>query len=273
MAMDMAIRSSFTTKLPLHSSSSSSSSASPSISPRACCKNQLKPISVSLPTSTTISLLALFTPPHEAKAATLSKDQIVSSLNEVEKTIDQVQEVGSTVLDNAQRVLQVVGEFLKPAVEKGLPIAQKAGEEALKAASPAISEVSKKAQEAIQSSGIDTETVVTAAKTVADAAEKTTKVATPIASSTVEAISSADPTVIVGTAGALFVSYLLLPPIWSAISFGLRGYKGDLTPAQTLDLVCSQSHTMIDIRSEKDKSKAGVPRLPSSAKNRLISVP
>jgi hypothetical protein len=32
--------------------------------------------------------------------------------------------------------------------------------------------------------------------------------------------------VIAGTAGALFVAYLLFPPIWSAISFNFRGYKG-----------------------------------------------
>lgn len=31
---------------------------------------------------------------------------------------------------------------------------------------------------------------------------------------------------IAGTAGALFLTYLLLPPIWSALSFSLRGYKG-----------------------------------------------
>lgn len=64
---------------------------------------------------------------------------------------------------------------------------------------------------------------------MADAAQQTTKViegAKPIASSTVETISSSDPTVIAGTAGALFIAYLLLPPIWSAISFNLRGYKG-----------------------------------------------
>lgn len=30
---------------------------------------------------------------------------------------------------------------------------------------------------------------------------------------------------------------------------------------------------MIDIRSEKDKDKAGIPRLPSSAKNKMIAIP
>lgn len=48
---------------------------------------------------------------------------------------------------------------------------------------------------------------------------------------------------------------------------------GELTPAQTLDAMCSKNYIMIDIRSEKDKDKAGIPRLPSAAKNQLISIP
>ncbi|XP_014505979.1 calcium sensing receptor, chloroplastic [Vigna radiata var. radiata] len=240
-------------------------------------KPQLRRNHIALPTSSTISLLALFAPPNEAKAAvSIAKDQIVSSLTQVEKTIDQVQEVGSSVLDTAQRVAEVIGNALKPGIETALPIVQQAGEEALKIASPAISEASKKAQEALQSSGVDTQPVITAAKTVADAAQQTTKVidvAKPIASSTVETISSSDPTVIAGTAGALFVAYLLIPPIWSVISSNLRGYKGDLTPAQALDLISAQNYVLIDIRSEKDKDKTGIPRLPSSAKNRLVAIP
>ncbi|XP_004508601.1 calcium sensing receptor, chloroplastic [Cicer arietinum] len=238
---------------------------------------RLHNINISLPTSTTISLLALFTPPNEARAAVnISKDQIVSSLTQVEQTIDQVQEVGSGFLDSAQRVVEAIGNVLKPGFETALPIVQQAGEEALKFASPAISEASKKAQETLQSSGFDTQPVFTAAKTVADAAQQTTKViegAKPIASSTIDTISSSDPTVIAGTAGALFIAYLLFPPIWSAISFNFRGYKGNLTPAQTLDVLCTQNYVLIDIRSEKDKDKAGIPRLPSSAKNKMVAIP
>ncbi|KAG8661608.1 hypothetical protein MANES_01G022600v8 [Manihot esculenta] len=275
MAAQMALTSpsscSATSRLSLPLSPSTSSPSKSSF-----FKPLLKPISVSLPTSITISFLALFTPPHEAKALTLSKDQIVSSLNEVEKTIDQVQEVGSDFFDTAQRVFGIVSDALKPGVDAALPIVKQAGDEALKVASPAISEASKKAQEAIQSSGIDTQPVVSAAKTAADAALQTTKVieeVKPIASSTAETILSADPIVIVGTAGAIFLAYLLFPPIWSVISFNFRGYKGDLTPAQTLDLVSTKNYVMIDIRSEKDKDKAGIPRLPSSAKNKMIAIP
>lgn len=82
----------------------------------------------------------------------------------MEKTIDQVQGVGSSFLDTTQRVLDVVGSALKPGIEAALPIFKQAGEQALKIASPAVSEASKKAQEAIQSSGFDTQPVLSAAK-------------------------------------------------------------------------------------------------------------
>ncbi|KAJ7956552.1 Calcium sensing receptor chloroplastic [Quillaja saponaria] len=268
--MEMAIRASAAPRPSLQSP--------PSLSPtlKVFSRPQCKPTFVSLPTSTTISLLALFAPLHEAKAISLSKEQVVSSLTEVEKTIDQVQVVGSSFLDTTQRVAEVVGNALKPGIDVALPLVRQAGEQALKIASPAISEASKRAQEAIQSFGFDTKPVLNAAKSVADAAQQTTKViedSKPIALSTVETISSADPVAIVGTAGALFLAYLLLPPIWSVISFSLRGYKGELTPAQTLDLISAKNHFLIDIRSEKDKDKAGIPRLPSSASKRLVAIP
>ncbi|KAH7858090.1 hypothetical protein Vadar_019866 [Vaccinium darrowii] len=250
---------------------------SPSLS-KTASRTQFRPSSVPLPiTSTTLSLFALFTlPPLEANALSLSKEQIVSSLTQVEKTIDQAQEVGSSFFEVAQSVFQVVAETVKPGIDVALPILKKGGEEAVKIASPVVSEASKKALEAIESSGFNTQPVLSAAKTVAGAAQQTTKViegAKPIASSTVETISSADPVTIVGAGGALFLAYLLFPPLWSAVSFNLRGYKGDLSPAQALDLISSRNYLMIDIRSEKDKNKAGIPRLPSSAKSRMVAIP
>lgn len=49
--------------------------------------------------------------------------------------------------------------------------------------------------------------------------------------------------------------------------------SGDLTPAQALDLVSAKNYVMIDIRSEKDKDKTGIPRFPSGAKNRVFAIP
>jgi hypothetical protein len=50
-------------------------------------------------------------------------------------------------------------------------------------------------------------------------------------------------------------------------------HEADMTAAQALDKVTSQDYVLIDVRSDKDKAKAGVPQLPANAKNKLISVP
>ncbi|KAM7475409.1 hypothetical protein LguiB_022652 [Lonicera macranthoides] len=269
----MALRASAvaTTPLPPPPSSISSRPRTFSLSKTTPPKPQFN--NISLQTSTTLSLFALFNAPHQAQALTLSKEQIVSSLTQVEETIDQTQGVVSNFLDAAGHVIGNVSDAVKPAVDVALPILKQIGGEAVKIATPAISEASKKVQEAIQSSGFDTQPVLNVAK---DAAQQTSKViegATPIASSTVETITSADPAVLAGSGGALFLAYLLLPHVWSNISFSLRGYKGELTPAQTLDLMSTKNHIMIDIRSEKDKEKAGIPRLPPGARSKLIAIP
>ncbi|KAL8132564.1 calcium sensing receptor, chloroplastic [Apium graveolens] len=265
----MALRASATARPPISSPPRTSSPTKTTQKPQI-----FKPKTVSISTTNTLSLIALFTAPLDAKAISLPKEQIVSSITQVEDTIGQVQEVGSSVFDVLGKVFGVVSEAVKPGIDAALPILQQAGDQAGKYAFPTISEASKKAQEAImQSSGFDMET---AAKTVADAAQQTTKVievAKPIASSTAETIISTDPVVLAGTGGALFLAYLLLPPVLSVISFNFRGFKGGLTPAQTLDLISTKNYILIDIRSEKDKDKAGIPRLPSSAKNKMISIP
>ncbi|PHU23893.1 Calcium sensing receptor, chloroplastic [Capsicum chinense] len=276
----MALRASATTKSPLPSPPSSSSSSVPKqfSLPKLSQKPEFttKSLSVSFSTSTALFLFPLLTATHEARAISLPKEDIVSSLNQVESAVNQAQEVGSNIFDTASKVIGPVIDFVKPRIDAALPLVKQAGEEVLKTASPVISDATKKAQEAIQSAGMDSQPVMTAAKTVVDAAQQTSKViegAKPIASSTVETISSTDPAVIAVAGGSLFLAYLLLPPVFSALSFSFRGYKGELTPAQTLDNMCSKNYVLIDIRTEKDKDKAGIPRLPSSAKNKMIQIP
>ncbi|KAJ0502670.1 putative calcium sensing receptor, plant [Helianthus annuus] len=69
-----------------------------------------------------------------------------------------------------------MSNFLKPAMDVAMPVLKQAGGEAVKIVTPVITEASKKAQEAIQSSGFDTEPTYSASKTAADAAEQTGKV-------------------------------------------------------------------------------------------------
>ncbi|XP_058112316.1 calcium sensing receptor, chloroplastic [Magnolia sinica] len=222
---------------------------------------------------TALSLLALVSTPNDAKAFGFSKEQIITSLTDAEKAIDQAVEVGLSVFVFTKGVIQTVVDVLRPGIDVALPIIQKATNKAVEIASPAISGAVNNAQESLQNAGIDPQPVVSAAKTIVGAAPKVINEAKPVASTAVQTLLSSDPRTIAVAGGALFISYLLLPPIWSVVSFNLRGYKGDLSPAQSLDLISSQNYLMIDIRSEKDKNKAGIPRVPSNAKNKIISIP
>ncbi|CAL4885165.1 unnamed protein product [Urochloa decumbens] len=212
------------------------------------------------------ALLAL-TP--AAPAAALSKDDVTGSLTKVVDTVDQAIGVGGKVAEQVTGVVKALGEAAKPA----LPVLKSATDEAVKLAAPVVSGASRQATEALQGAGVDPAPVLTAAKTAAEQGSKVLDAAKPVASATVENITSLAPEDLVVAAGAAFLAYLLVPPVWSLVSYTLRGYKGELTPAQALDMVTTQGYVLIDVRTDTEKAKAGVPQLPSNAKNKLISVP
>lgn len=212
---------------------------------------------------------ALLTLTPAAPAAALSKEDVAGSLTKAVDTVSQAIDVGGKAAEQVAAVLKALGEAVKPA----LPVLKSASDEALKLAAPVVSAASKQATEALQGAGVDPAPVLSVAKTAAEQSTKVIDAAKPVASAAVETITSLGPEDYVVAAGAAFLAYLLVPPVWSLVSSSLRGYKGDLTPAQALDKVTTQGYVLIDVRSEKDKAKAGLPQLPSNAKNKLVSVP
>jgi len=58
--------------------------------------------------------------------------------------------------------------------------------------------------------------------------------------------------------------------------FHVLGYyylAGDLTAPQALDLLTKEDYTLIDVRTDKEKVKSGVPSLPRNIKNKLFALP
>lgn len=222
-------------------------------------------------------LLSVFTFVGDAKAVT--KEDIVTALTKVEDTYQKLEGATSSAYGVSKEFIEQAVKTLKPAMDASMPYIQKATDSAVQIASPVASNVTEQAQKALESAGVDPKPVVEAAKTAAvvagGAAEQTSKAlegAKPVASATIESLLSSDPIVLAGGAGALLLLYLLAPPIFSTVAFSLRGYKGDLTPPQALELLTKQDYVMIDVRTEKEKSKAGIPSLPRSAKNKLLSI-
>ncbi|CAD6242543.1 unnamed protein product [Miscanthus lutarioriparius] len=255
---------------PMSVSTALAPAAPPKASPTARSSARRAPAdAASEAASSVFGSAALLTLTPAAPAAALSKEDVAGSLIKVVDTVDQAIGVGGKAAEQVAAVLKALGEAVKPA----LPVLKSASDEALKLAAPVVSGASKQASEALQGAGVDPAPVLSIAKTAAEQSTKVIDAAKPVASATVETITSLGPEGYVVAAGAALLAYLLVPPVWSLVSFSLRGYKGELTPAQALDKITMQDYVLIDVRSDKDKAKAGVPQLPSNAKNKLISVP
>jgi hypothetical protein len=54
---------------------------------------------------------------------------------------------------------------------------------------------------------------------------------------------------------------------------GYYDLAGDLTAPQALDLLTKEDYTLIDVRTDKEKVKSGVPSLPRNIKNKLFALP
>ncbi|CAI5944932.1 unnamed protein product [Closterium sp. NIES-64] len=225
-----------------------------------------------------VALTAQLTAANAALA--VDADQVRETLAQVEElakqTADLATKVYSTSIDVAEQVVRVT----KPLVEAAAPVVIEGAQEALKAAAPVASDLAEKASKALQDSGVDVAPVVEAARTAASVADGVTDstgraitAVTPYATSTVDLISSADPTALSIAAGGLFGLYLLLPSIGRGIAYSFRGYAGELTAAQALDVLEREESVLVDVRSEDQKLSSGVPSLPRGLSRKIIYVP
>ncbi|MCO5610762.1 hypothetical protein L7F22_065003 [Adiantum nelumboides] len=229
----------------------------------------------SLALLTTLSASSFSSP-----ALAVSVEDITNALLKVQDVTQKATNAAGNAFGTSKSFVQQLLTAVKPAVDAATPYVQKATDAAVQVAAPIASDVASQADKALKSAGVDTKPVLDAAKTAVvvagEAAEQTAKViagAKPVASSTVDSIISADPLFIAGGVGALLLLYLLTPSLLSSLSYAARGYKGDLSAAQVLDLLSSSNYVLIDVRTEKEKGKSGLPSLPRNAKNKFLSVP
>lgn len=162
---------------------------------------------------------------------------------------------------------------VKPGFDAAAPIVQQTTDTVTKFAGPLASDLAEGAQKALKSAGVDTDQGVEFAKSAVEQTSKVLEGAQPIGSSVLESALAADPLFLAEAAGGLVLFYFLAPPLVSSIAKSTRGYAGDLGAAEALDLLLKQDYTLIDIRTEKEKEKFGVPSLPSNSKNKYVAVP
>eukprot|EP00249_Psilotum_nudum_P020081 c27555_g1_i2 orf=469-1602(+) len=220
------------------------------------------------------SLLSNVTP-----VEAITPEDIAIAFSKVQDVSQQVVGNTGTVYGIIKTFLEGILSILKPAVDAAVPYVQKATDAAVQVATPIASDVAMQADKILKDAGVDTTPVVEAAKSAAviigEAVGKTTKVledAKPIVSDSFESIVAADPLVLIGSAGVLILLYSIAPSVLSSVVYAARGYKGDLSAPQALDLLTRENYLLVDVRREREKSKSGVPSLPCNTRNKLLSL-
>jgi len=262
--------------LSLRTASSSSSSSSSQQQQQQQEERKCEIPAVAAPLTVASSFLAA----SAGSAQALTAEDVAGAFSKVQVVSSQVTQTAGNAFAVVKDFLQQAFTAVKPAVDVATPYVQQTADAAFKAVAPVANDLEQQAEKALQNAGVDTKPVLDAAKTVVsvagDAAGEAGKYiegAQPYALSTVENLLASDPVVLAGGAGALLLVYFLAPPLFSTVAYAARGYKGDLTAPQALDLLTKEDYTLIDVRTDKEKVKSGVPSLPRNIKNKLFALP
>lgn len=262
-------------KKSLHHSSGGAPSTSLRVSSRLKEEQKSETLTVVAPATIASTFMV-----NAGVANALTGDDIPGAFYKVQSVTSQVTQTAGSAVGVVKDALQQLFTIVKPAVEVATPYIQQTADTAYRAALPVALDLEQQAENALQGAGIDTQPIVDAAKTVVSVtgeavgqAENYIEAAQPYALSTFESILASDPLVLATGAGALLLVYFLAPPLLSSVSYAARGYKGDLTAPQTLDLLVKDNYTLVDVRTVREKTKSGVPSLPKNAKKKILPVP
>jgi rhodanese-related sulfurtransferase len=203
-------------------------------------------------------------------------DSAVNAVIGVVKATGDAVKTGADVVSTGVSIVKQGIDIAAPVVKQGIDIATPYAQEFAKQAAPVVSSALpvventlKDATNAVVSSSILSEVQEVAAPVVRTAAEGATAV-TPIISSV---LLNSTPVLLAEYALAAAALFYLGPSAAGLLFGSLRGYAGTLSAVTTLETLTSDSNAvLIDLRSEEDKEKAGIPDVPGSVSNRCLDV-
>jgi len=178
-------------------------------------------------------------------------------------------------------VLQEGYQVAAPVIKQGVDAVTPAVREAVKVTTEAAAPVVQKAapvvtdtlQSAFKSTGVDVGAIKTTTSTLAKTAQEGATVATPFVNKAIDFLTTAEPTKLAELGVGALALYYLGPGLLGAAFGSLRGFAGEISAAQALDLLSNEGNAvLIDIRTEAEKESSGLPDAPSSASGKLVEV-
>lgn len=181
-------------------------------------------------------------------------DAVKQGIDVAGKGLSYLEQALSKVSPVVEGAKNVVAPIVGDVVEKSKPIASSLLEQANRSVSSAGPQVEKLLQDA----GVSGQVIRGAENGLGNVIQ----VSRPIVSSAIEFVTTTPPILLAeyGAAGTLV--YLLAPKFFAFGISAVRGYSGEVSPAASLDKLCSDSSSFIlDVRTAREKESAGIPNV------------
>jgi len=237
----------------------------------------LAPAPAATAADTAAAAAAAAAAPAAAPSSDAAVDAAVSTAVEAVRAAGGVAKTGAEVLAAGFRALQQGYEVARPALEQAADLAAPALRQAADLAAPALKQAPAALGDALaagaKATGVDVDALGGAARGAAGLASAGAAAAAPAAGKVASFLADKDPLTLGGYALAAAAASLVAPALAGALAGGLRGYAGDVTPVQALDLLATDgSAVLVDVRTAREKESAGVPEVASSASGRVVEV-
>ncbi|KAK9797734.1 hypothetical protein WJX73_002375 [Symbiochloris irregularis] len=170
----------------------------------------------------------------------------------------------------AKQAYDKVSPALSDAARTATPIVKSAAKTAgdiagpiIQSVKPVVSGAVGQVESFLSAQGLNSQAIVGTAKEAQGKAEGVYNTAQPQIQPAVRFLQTSSPTQLAEYALGLVAFYYLGPPVLRLFFGGLRGYRGEISPAAALDTASREGNCLIvDIRSQREKESAGVPDLP-----------
>jgi len=226
-----------------------------------------------------------------AAAPLLVKPALAQEADAVDSAVDNLTQVIKAAGAGAKTALELIGAGVKVAKE-GYDVAAPVIKQGVDAVAPVVSEAVKVTTEtaapliqratpvvkdtldsALKSTGVDVNSLSKTTTVVTQTANEGVSVAKPFLSQAITFLTTTEPVVLAEYGLGAVALYYLAPALLGGFVGSLRGYAGEVTAAQALDLLGSDGSTvLIDLRTEKEKEASGLADVPGGAKGKLLEV-
>jgi len=222
---------------------------------------------------------------QDAKAE-LSKplQTFVDAVDTAANIAEEASKKGSELIEGGKQVVNTVSPYADRAGKALGPVADSVGRVAGRTLAPIADDVTKKGSDAlssgvssldsyISSQGVDVAPVKSAFNTVVSEAPEAAKAVTPFLQSFFQAVMNSEPATLAEYLVFIYLAYLLLPFAGAQLGKTLRGYAGELSPPEALDMLMKDGNSVIlDIRTQEEQEAKGILDLPNKSRKQLINM-